>query len=358
MADNIFTVKQNDRLPSLVIIARDNLGPVDLSGYTATFRAFNVLTGETKINAAATIATDPTFTASGATLTLSSADVRVDQDVTLKSTGALPGGLSASKKYFVVSVVGTAIKLSEAKGGAPITTTSAGTGTHTLIVGAVTYDWSATDTDTPGTYHAQIEATTAGKRLTFPNDSNIVIEVLSDLSENSERTVAIVLVMDRVQPNAAPKLRQAQIELEVDRALLAATWQANTFYPAGVEVLPPVRNGYAYLALNAGTSRATAISQSDWQSEPFESFSDGHSDSMIEWENVGSDRYNEGITGVETNPYDINRAARACWLIKAQLASQMIDDGDLRFSQLHEQCINHAASFQPFQRAARFVRAF
>lgn len=355
MDANIYTVKQNDRLPSLVIFAVDGLGPVDLTGFSVKFRAVNVLTGEEKINAAAAVTTDPIFTAAGDTLTLSSADARVDQQVTLRSTGALPGGLTASKAYYVVSVVGTAIKLSGAEGGEPITTTGPGTGTHTLIMAAVTYDWSATDTDTPGTYHGQIEATKDGKRLTFPNDSNIVIEVISDLSENSERTIAIALVMDRVQPQAAPKLRQAQIELECDRALLATTWLPDTAYKAGAEVLPPVRTGYAYMAVRSGTSRATAISQSEWPLEDNDSFSDGQSDTMIEWLNVGSDRYN-AIAGAETNPYDIGRAARACWLIKARRASELIDKGDLRFSQVHDNCIAHAGSFQPFRRQTRILR--
>jgi len=353
MAANIFTVKRGDRLPALVLFARDEIGTVDLAGFTATLRLVNVLTGEAKINTAATIAPDPAFTAAANVLTSNGHEIVEGQDVTLKTTGTLYAGLSASKKYYAFNVTANTLQLSLNETGGPAITIGGGaSGTHTLIVSKVTYEWTSLDTDTPGTYQGQIETTKDGRRLSYPNDSHITLEVISDLSEDSERIVAILAVMDRVQPQAAPKLRQAQIELEVDRALIATTWQPDTFYPAGVEVLPPVRNGYAYLSRQAGTSSVTVINQTDWPLGQYESFTDGQTDSVLEWENVGSDRYN-AIAGAETNPYDISRAARACWLLKARMASQMVDDGDLRFSQVHEACINHAGSFKPFKRATR-----
>lgn len=355
---NFYTTKRGDRLPILSITARDSLGPVDLSGYSAVLRAVNVFTGATKINAAATIATDPTFTvdANTDTLTLAGGTVIENQDVTLKTSGALPGGLSASKKYFCVNVSanGATCKLSESKGGTAVNITSAGSGTHTLIAARVTYEWTALDTDTAGTYHAQIEATKDGKRLTFPNDSNITIEILSDLSDNSERSIAIIAALARVQHQAAPKITQGVVELEIDRARMAQVWAANTFYAAGVEIVPPVRNGYAYRSILPGVSRS-AVTLTDWPTDYGETFRDGQDDSMLEWENVGSAVFNGGISGAETIPYDIRRAARQCWLIKARLASQMVDDGDLSYGQLHTNCLAHANSFQPFRRHTRIV---
>lgn len=354
-----FTTKKNDRLPELVIIARDSLGPVDLTGFTAVFRMVNVLTGATKIQTAATIEPDPVFTADANTDALISNvhGIAQDQDLTLTSTGVLPGGLSASQRYFAVNVTANSLKLALSKGGAAVNVTDAGSGTHTLIVGKISYQWASGDTDTPGTYQGQIETTKDAKRLTFPNDSNITLEILSDLTDASDRTVAIFAVMDRVQPQAAPKLTQGQIELEVDRALLATTWQPLTAYFPGAEVVPPVRNGYAYRCTRAGTS-GPALSQNEWLFDTYETFSDGQGDSVVYWENVGSDRYNRGIAGAETNPYDIGKAARSCWLIKARKASQAIDDGDLSFSQLHAQCLAQAGAFQPFRRATRIVRSY
>lgn len=359
MADNYFSTKQNDRLPSLVLIARDSLGPVDLSGFTANLRMVNVLTGEVKINAAAQIATDPTFTADPTLdkLTSNAHGVAEGQDFTLKSSGALPGGLSAARVYYAVNVTTNTLKLSEAQGGVPVDITDAGSGTHTLIVGKITYDWTSEDKDAVGTYQGQVETTSAGKRLSYPNDGYITLEVISDLSDNSERTVAVRAVLDRVQPQATPTLTQGQVELEVDRARAASVWAANTFYPAGVEVVPPVRNGFAYVSCNPGTSGGS-VSQTDWPRVFGESFIDGQSDTMLEWECAGSDRYNAGVAGAETVLYDIGRAARQCWLIKARKAAEMIDKGDLRFSQVHDRCVDHANSFEPFTRPARIVRIY
>src|ERR1043166_2840992 len=189
MADNYFSTKQNDRLPSLVLIARDNLGPVDLSGFTANLRMVNVLTGATKINAAAQIIPDPTFTADAGTNTLTSNahGIAQDQDFTLKTTGTLPGNLSASKRYFAINVSVNNLQVAEKKGGVAVDITDAGSGTHTLIVGKITYDWTSADKDTVGTYQGQVETTSAGKRLSYPNDGYITLEVISDLSDNSER---------------------------------------------------------------------------------------------------------------------------------------------------------------------------
>lgn len=53
--------------------------------------------------------------------------------------------------------------------------------------GMVQYAWVDTDTDVPGTYNAEFEVDFAGKKLTFPNDSYAVVQILPDL--NSEEDV-------------------------------------------------------------------------------------------------------------------------------------------------------------------------
>lgn len=76
-----------------------------------------------------------TFTASGASLTSTAHDLYVDDTIEFATTSALPAGLSADTKYYVVvdGLTADVFQVSANKGGTPITTTDAGTGTHTFL---------------------------------------------------------------------------------------------------------------------------------------------------------------------------------------------------------------------------------
>jgi len=180
MADR--TMKRNDLSPPLVIIARDAVGPADLESATALFRMTSVLTGVVKVNAAAQVAAGLVFTASGATLTSPDHGLNNDESVTVKTTGTLPAGLSLSKEYFIVNATENTLQLSLTKGGAAIVTTSAGTGMHELLSGRVTYDWQLGDTDTAGTYFAEVQTIVDGEQLTYPNTRQFLVEVIADLA--------------------------------------------------------------------------------------------------------------------------------------------------------------------------------
>jgi hypothetical protein len=178
------TIKRNDSLPIITVVCRDSIGPVDLSGYTALFRMVNVLNGVAKVNAAAAIVSDPVFTADATTnaLTSTSHDLNDGDDVTLKSSGVLPGGLTTQRKYYVVNSSTNLLQLALTLGGSAIDITSAGSGTHTLLAGKVNYEWAGTDKDTAGTYFGEVQTTDgSGKQLTYPNDGHLTIEVISDL---------------------------------------------------------------------------------------------------------------------------------------------------------------------------------
>lgn len=354
------SIKRGNRLPSLVVIARDKIGPVDLSGFAATFKMVNVLTAAVEIaDAAATIATDPTFTADASTDTLNSAGhtVTEGQDATLRSSGTLPGGLVVNRQYFAVNVVaGVSLQLALTEGGAPVAIENAGTGTHTLTLGKITYDWLDVDTDTPGTYQAQFDTIKDGKRQTYPNDRHLTIEILSDLTDASDRTKAIKAVMDRVQPDAQPTLTQGEIELEVDRAQLAKVWQPDTVYKFNDVVVPVERNGLAYVCVQPGTSKSGSYGFYDWPGASGVYFGDGGGNPGLVWEVAGHDRFNGAIFGCENNIYDINRACRECWLKKARYCSDMLDDADINFSEIRKNCLAHAGEFRPFKRQAVLVR--
>lgn len=177
-------IKRNDSLPLITVVCRDSVGPVDLSGYAAIFRMINVLNGSTKVDAAATIVTDPVFTADATanTLTATAHGLNDGDDVTLKSSGTLPGGLSAQRKYVVVNASANTLQLALVANGAAIDITTAGSGTHTLLTGKVNYEWTGSDKDTAGTYFGEVQTTDGnGKQLTYPNDGQLLIEVISDL---------------------------------------------------------------------------------------------------------------------------------------------------------------------------------
>lgn len=73
-----------------------------------------------------------TFTASGDTLTVAGHDFVDGQEVRLTTTGTLPTGLAANTSYYVVSAGSGTLKLSATAGGAAITASSSGSGTHTI----------------------------------------------------------------------------------------------------------------------------------------------------------------------------------------------------------------------------------
>lgn len=73
----------------------------------------------------------PNFTASGATLTSNNHGLTSGQRIHVESTGTLPGNLAADTVYWVRDVTTNTFGLSATDGGSAITTSSAGSGTHT-----------------------------------------------------------------------------------------------------------------------------------------------------------------------------------------------------------------------------------
>lgn len=69
------------------------------------------------------------------TLTSTAHGLANNQDVILRSSGALPGGLATDTRYWIRDAATDTLKLTSTPGGAAIDITSAGSGTHTLAVG-------------------------------------------------------------------------------------------------------------------------------------------------------------------------------------------------------------------------------
>jgi hypothetical protein len=56
------------------------------------------------------------------------------QALSFTTTGALPGGLSTGTRYYIVEMAANIFSVSLTRGGSPILTTSAGSGTHTAVI--------------------------------------------------------------------------------------------------------------------------------------------------------------------------------------------------------------------------------
>jgi hypothetical protein len=94
-----------------------------------------------------------TFTASGSLLTATAHGWSAGSIVAVSSTTTLPPPLVATTVYYLVEVATNTFKLSATKNGAPIITTGAGAGTHTVTVSSHSVYESLVGSNTGNTPH-------------------------------------------------------------------------------------------------------------------------------------------------------------------------------------------------------------
>lgn len=176
------------------------------------------------------------------------------------------------------------------------------------------------------------------------------------MSDADDLAQAIVIVTMNLQSQAAPPLTESEVAGVVDRSQVARTWEQNTGYSVGDLIVPEVRNGHYYVCIQPGTSQGTNRGFHDWPTRHGANLADGTSDPRLIWEEEGEDLFNSGIFGQERNVYDIGRASREGWLLKARKASQLPDNGDVALSQIYEHCMKQADRFYVFRRPVRVVR--
>lgn len=176
------------------------------------------------------------------------------------------------------------------------------------------------------------------------------------MSDETDKGNALEEVANRVQMDVVPVISFPELETEVDRARIARTWAASTSYSIGDRVVPVVRNGHFYEAVQPGTSQSGAKAYTDWPPVSGLQFIDGSSDPVLTWAEGGDDLFNPTIFGLERNIYDVSRAARNLWLMKARKATQFIQAGDLSFQQVYDHCVEQAEKFYPWHRTVRIVR--
>ena len=172
-----FAMNQGDTAPYIEATLVDGTGKVvQLYGTGATVRFVMIgeNSGETtspKISGSATIVTDPSFVQSSGVITIANHGFQAGRPVMLSSTGNLPSGWNNYTVYYPVNITQNTFQLSLSAQGLPVIPTDAGTGTFTMILGRVRYQWVTGDTDTTGKFWAQFKVTYSnGQIQSFPND--------------------------------------------------------------------------------------------------------------------------------------------------------------------------------------------
>lgn len=158
------------------------------------------------------------------------------------------------------------------------------------------------------------------------------------MSDATDRTAARVTLLRHIQAPVAPVLDTAD-DGEVDEILdankIASTWVASTAYVVGQIIMPTVRNGHKYRCAVAGTSGTT---QPSWLTSQGVLQTEGTSNPSLQWEEWGPQ---------VPNVYDVNAAARECWLLKQRKASEFITVDGTAFDAIYKHCGEMAASFVP-----------
>lgn len=160
------------------------------------------------------------------------------------------------------------------------------------------------------------------------------------MSDATDRTAALALLTENLQPTVAPTLtttaNTGEVDVILDRNRRARTWAVNTAYVAGDVVLPPLRNGHRYRCTVPGTSALVDPGVSFWPTTSGAVFSEGASSPALTWVEDGL-QYQ--------NIYDVRRATYEGWRLKAQKASQLVATGGSQFDQIYKHCTEMADRF-------------
>lgn len=162
----------------LVSYEGDVKTPIELDGLVVEFKMEST-TGTAKVaQTSSNVTIQPTlnFTANPTTDKIKAVAHNLSKGMMLQlsnSGGALPGGLEATERYFIIDTEPDYFKLSASPNGAKIDITGEGTGTHSFyVVGHVQYQWQSADVDTAGVYRCWFIVKDSGKPEHFPTRDN------------------------------------------------------------------------------------------------------------------------------------------------------------------------------------------
>lgn len=103
-------------------------------------------------------------------------------DIVLKKGDRLPVVKATLKDVNgAVDLTGTTVKFIMRNGG--VVKINAAAVIESAVAGTVKYEWALADVDTAGQFRAEFEVTDGtGKKLTFPNDRYLSVEILEDIA--------------------------------------------------------------------------------------------------------------------------------------------------------------------------------
>jgi hypothetical protein len=174
------TITKGDTLfpiNSVILIGTD---PVDLSLYTVKVFLVNAAGTVIVDNLTTGVEAHPTspFTASASThrLTKNAHGLLDGQQIEVSSSGTLPGGLAASTRYYVVNRHPNSFQVSLEPGGAPVTITNTGSGTHVYwAIGSVQFDLQSANVANAGDFKLHFTLWDGSERQHVPYDGDTLI---------------------------------------------------------------------------------------------------------------------------------------------------------------------------------------
>lgn len=159
------------------------------------------------------------------------------------------------------------------------------------------------------------------------------------MSDATDRTAALVLLTEYLQPTVAPVLTTTastgEVDVLLDRNRKARTWVTATAYVVGDIIVPVTRNGHRYRCIQPGTS-GVAPAFTFWPTASGATVTEGASNPILTWQEDGFD---------SANIYDVRRAAYEGWRLKAQKASQLVNSGGGQFEKIYDHCMEMAEKF-------------
>lgn len=161
------------------------------------------------------------------------------------------------------------------------------------------------------------------------------------------RLAAIKKLAWMVQADQFPELDSNALGELIDEHKRYNSWEANTSYAVGDQIVPTVPNGRVYNCLVAGTS---GTSEPDFPQITYcvgQCFYDGTQPANIAFPLTWQD---SGFTQQEV--YDVRAAAREGWMRKASICANLVntDDGkmNIQIHILQENCLQMAAKYRSF----------